>query len=147
MSGILPLAQRVTVVMGLLRKAAEANKPCPTNSELAYAMGGSGMTSGATIISFLEKVGMIEVVRGRSTRVVTICATGQRTAGNITKLANYVPRRKRGFQWTPARDAILMEAIANELDFEQAANLTGAEAEECAARLDALAFAMGAQAA
>lgn len=147
MRDILPLAERAKVAMTMLRCAAENNVSCPTNSMIATAIGASSMSGGANIVSFLEKVGMIKVERGRSERVVTICATGKRTRGSITKPAKYRRGKESVVGWSPARDAILMEAIANELDFEQASHLTGFNPEQCAARFDELAHLMGRQAA
>lgn len=145
---ILPLADRAKVVMRMLRTAADRNDVCPSNGVIATAIGGRSASSGANIVAFLESNGLISVERGRTERVVTICATGKRTRGTIAAPAKYRTRHKiASFEWTAARDAILMEAVANELDFEQAGHLVGTDPEICAARFDELCAAMGRQAA
>ncbi|GLT02874.1 hypothetical protein GCM10007897_43000 [Sphingobium jiangsuense] len=145
---ILPLHERAKVVMRMLRRAADRNDVCPGNSVIATAIGAASPSAGANIIAFLESSGMIAVERGRTERIVTISATGKRTRGTITAPAKYRTRHKIvSFEWTSARDDILMEAVANELDFEQAGHLVGTDPEICAARFDELCAAMGRQAA
>jgi len=132
--------------MAMIERAANAGCECPTNSEIAAAMGRSSMASGADALSTLETLGMTSVVRGRCNRVVTITATGKRTAGTVRKPIGLVQRKPR-VRWTRARDSILMEAISQDMDFEQAANLVGYSPEQCAARFDELASRFGRQAA
>lgn len=143
---ILPMPDRAKIAMAMLRRAAEMNDVCPCNSLIATAIGARSPSKGSEIVSFLEVAGLIAVERGRTERVVTIVATGKRTRGEIKTPASY-RRTKSGNGWNVARDAILMEAIANDLDFEQAGNLTGFSAEECAARFDDLCLRIGKQAA
>lgn len=149
---ILPLPERARVVMSILRRAAENGDECPGNALIATAIGSNSPSGGSNIIAFLEANGMISVERSRTARVVTICATGQKTRGNIAARANYRKAhcaRERGQVrgWRESLDGILMEAIANGLDFEHAAHLTGRGADVCAARFDELCRKMGAQAA
>ncbi|OGT55502.1 MAG: hypothetical protein A3E01_09345 [Gammaproteobacteria bacterium RIFCSPHIGHO2_12_FULL_63_22] len=140
------MSERARIVMGMLNAAAERNDFCPSNSLIATAIGAASMSAGANIISFLEINGMIKVERSRKSRVVTIRETGKRTRGSIAKTINPACRTPSS-AWNARRDAILMEAIANELDFEQAAKLIGCCPEQGAARFDYLRSTMGAQAA
>ncbi len=102
------------------------------------------MATGAGIVATLETMGMISVERGSNSRVVTITATGKRTAGKVKK--TILPQRQASKVW-PNNDDILMEGVANGLDFEQVAVLCHTSPEDAASRFDALAAAMGTQAA
>ena len=151
-SDLLPVPERVPVVMKMLRGAAERREPCPDNNLITAAIGGSSPSSAAHIVSLLETMGMIEVERGQSFRVITIVDTGQRTAGVVRRplramtAAERAERRKRAPFWSAARDAILMQRIADGADFEQAAPMCGCSGEMAAARFDELCVAMGPQA-
>ncbi len=70
-------------VMALLESAADAGVACPSNTAIGNRL---GMSGGSEILSSLERKGLIKVERGSSKRVVTILATGKRTAGEITSL-------------------------------------------------------------
>lgn len=147
MKEIANLKERSEIVMGMIRAAVAHNQPCPTNGHIAAALDMGSPSVGAGIISFLECAGIISVERSRLARVVTITATGEKTAGTIDRPCTFKRRSSPSFRWNRTRDAILMEGIANELDFEQVAHLTGSSPNECAARFDDLAAAMGRQAA
>lgn len=119
---------RVTRVMRLLTHAAEHHLPCPGNAEIARAVGGTGLATGAGCIALLEAMNLITVERGSNSRVVTINATGKRTAGRVGK-----PHfRVAGFIWTDDRDGKLMEAVSEGATFAEAADFVG---EGCSARL------------
>ncbi len=146
---MIAVPERVKIVMRMLEGAANADLRCPSNCEIAAALGASSPSVSAGTVALLEAMGLISVERGRMARVVTIVASGKRTQGVIKRPVNFqayqknVPTRF----WTRSRDATLMEAISQGLDFEQAANWTGTSTEECAARFDTLAARFGAQAA
>jgi hypothetical protein len=145
---IIPVNERIKVTMQMLVRAAENKCDCPGNAEIATAIGAASMSAGANIISTLETMGLIQVQRGRMSRVVTIVATGARTKGAIKSPVKAAKRdRKPPSFWNHTRDATLMEAMSQGLDFEQAANWIGCGPEICAARFDELASAFGAQAA
>lgn len=79
-----PTLSRVQqLVLGLIEIAADEGLPCPTNTQLFDELGVS-ISEGSTILVALELKGLIKVERGSSRRVVTIVATGKRTAGEIT---------------------------------------------------------------
>lgn len=71
-------------VLAMLEEAANAGLPCPTNVEITEALDFSSMSTAPDIIARLERDGQITVERGIRSRVVTIVATGNRTAGQIT---------------------------------------------------------------
>lgn len=74
--------ERAVKIFGLLKQAAARNEPCPKNTALA-ARFGCGTATVVNAFAFLEANGMIEVARGQCNRVVTICSTGERTAGRL----------------------------------------------------------------
>lgn len=69
-------------ILAIISRAAEAGQACPSNTMFADL---TGSTNASEIISSLERKGMIRVQRGNSKRVVTIIATGKRTAGEIKR--------------------------------------------------------------
>jgi DNA-binding transcriptional regulator YhcF (GntR family) len=73
------------IIMRMLANAASYGKPCPTNAEIASAIGMKGTATAAGWIAKLEAEGRIEVARGHNARVVTILHSGQRTAGVVEK--------------------------------------------------------------
>lgn len=71
---------RAGKIFAIIRQCAERGEACPTNAVLGERFGvRPNLISRA--INFLECNGMIAVERASDRRVVTICATGQRTAG------------------------------------------------------------------
>lgn len=68
-----------------LRLCAEAGLECPSNRQLAERVGYKSTASVSDAINFLATAGMIDVERGNHNRVVTICASGKRTAGEVRK--------------------------------------------------------------
>src|SRR5688572_4142661 len=76
--------QRAAKIFALLKQAAERREPCPTNRTLGERFG-CGDQAIVSAFYFLEANGMIAVERGNDRRVVTIAATGQRTAGRVRK--------------------------------------------------------------
>lgn len=71
--------ERVRRAMAMLNRAAEAGDRCPSNLELADALGGSSPSMGANIVALLETMGLIAVERFGCGRVVTILSTGKAT--------------------------------------------------------------------
>lgn len=72
-----PTVQRV---VDLIADAAAAGQPCPTNDAIAAAMGWPDATSAFKAIRAAERAGVIKVERFMVGRIVTICATGEKTA-------------------------------------------------------------------
>ncbi len=151
-----PLAvpDRVRKVMRLLTVAAANNSPCPTNSEIAVAIGAKSMSAGANAIGLLESANLIRVERTNSRRVVTIVSTGKRTAGRIVNGRNYVKRseghssaRKAALNiWTPALDDRLMDLVSEDRDFASIAAELDLPERICSIRFDQLAAEIGSQA-
>jgi hypothetical protein len=144
---------RVKVVMSLLSRAAEDGARCPNNPEIAYRIGAGSPASAARSVALLETMGLITVERGHMSRVVTIVATGKRTAGAIKHSRIFSKRvgmrkryQKREINWTANDDALLMERVSLGDDFEQAAAFVGKTGDVAAARFDHLAARMGWQA-
>ena len=147
---MLAVPERVKVVLSMLERAAEAGDNCPNNATIAAAIGSPTISAGANIISLLETMGIITVERSRCARVVRINRTGKRTAGVISKPADYsraAASTSNWTGWTPAKDAVLMESAASGLDFEQSAAWVGCDTEIAAARFDELCTQIGWQAA
>lgn len=61
-------------------RAAEAGRPCPTNDEICGIIGLTSTGSAARAVHRLEAAGVISVQRFSMGRIVTITATGQKTA-------------------------------------------------------------------
>lgn len=75
---------RAGKIFAILKQAAERGEACPTNAALRERFGvGQSVISNA--LAFLEANGMISVERGNDQRVVTIRATGHKTAGEVRK--------------------------------------------------------------
>jgi hypothetical protein len=85
-----------------LTRAAESNQSCPSNEVLTGMLGATSHSSGAAALDRLARRGLIEVERYSNSRVVTIVATGLRTAGepgtphwragNVTKAVDRKPQ-------------------------------------------------------
>lgn len=75
---------RAANIFALIKQAAERGEACPTNTVLRERFG-VGQSPISNAFAFLEANGMISVERSNDRRVVTILATGQRTAGKVGK--------------------------------------------------------------
>lgn len=71
--------ERAAKIFTLIKQAAQRGEVCPTNAILGERFGVRPKSISSSL-SFLEANGMIEVERGNAWRVVTICATGAKTA-------------------------------------------------------------------
>ena len=72
-------------ILGMIEKAAEAGLPCPTNPEIAEAVGLNSVSSGTEYLKRLEYLNLVKVDRYAGSRIVTILKTGKRTAGTPGK--------------------------------------------------------------
>lgn len=72
-------------IFAALKQCAAVGSECPSNKQLAERVGYKSTASVSDAINFLATAGMIEVERGNHNRVITICATGKRTAGVVRK--------------------------------------------------------------
>lgn len=72
-----------SVVFNMLNQAAERGDPCPSNDLICVALDASSPSRGSEVLHRLERKGLIKVERGTMSRVVTIVATGKRTAGTV----------------------------------------------------------------
>lgn len=59
--------------------AADANKPCPSNPEIAGMLGKDSVSAGVSCLARLAERGLITVRRYQITREVTVVATGRST--------------------------------------------------------------------
>lgn len=76
--------QRAAKIFAIIKAAAERGESCPTNAVLRERFGCADQAI-ASAFGFLEANGMIVVERGNDHRVVTIRASGHRTAGAVKK--------------------------------------------------------------
>jgi hypothetical protein len=141
---LIAVPERVSKVMRILVAAADAGEPCPSNLTIASAVGSSSMATGASCIALLESMNLISVERGNCSRVVTIVATGKRTAGKVAK-GHWRDLRSR---WNDDLDADLMDAIADGASWREAAERVGdgCTVSQAKSRFDTLRARMGAQA-
>lgn len=91
-----PLTGPEAAILALIDEAASRGEKCPSNYTMADAIGYAA-NSISTLIQHLEGKGYITVERGNAKRVVTILATGARTAG-FTE-----PKFKRPKMWFTRR--------------------------------------------
>ena len=106
--------ERVRIVMDMMRTAAEHGDKAPANTVLATALG-VGPATASNVVELCETMNLIRVDRGRSDRVVTIVATGARTAGKVTG------KPAKPTVWTSDLDAALMDAVAEGIGFPEIA--------------------------
>lgn len=91
------------LVLGMLTEAAARGEPCPGNRALADALGLRGANAATSRVSALERAGHITVERLPAARIVTITATGARTAEPDTSRRSTSP---------VAREAVVMAMLA-----------------------------------
>jgi SOS-response transcriptional repressor LexA len=81
--------QREAALLAWLVECAEAGRPCPTNRETSERLGLSSVNHATVLYQALEEQGLIRVECSRTARVVTIVASGGRTAGLLRTIAHY----------------------------------------------------------
>lgn len=74
------ISPREQIIYDRLVEVADRDEVCPTNLVLADLLGLASEESSSTTVRALERRGMIAVRRTSHARVVTISATGKRTA-------------------------------------------------------------------
>lgn len=80
-SAPLTLTAKEQTVLDQLVRAADENRPCPTQDDLLEALGcEGGVSSTVNIVQRLERYGLIEVERFQRSRRVRIVETGKWTA-------------------------------------------------------------------
>jgi DNA-binding transcriptional regulator YhcF (GntR family) len=77
--------QKAQKLFRIISQAADYGHQCPSNKILAERIGYKSAARVADAISFLSTAGMITVERANNARVVTITATGKKTAGEVEK--------------------------------------------------------------
>lgn len=82
--GAIESAEREWKVYQALVSAAERGDKAPANWLLAEMVGNQSMATGARLVARLEERGLIAVERTRCSRVITIVASGKRTAPSRT---------------------------------------------------------------
>lgn len=78
-----------------LTRCAELGLPCPTADDLACLIGeedGGAISTTVLVMQRLEKQGLIHVERYQRSRVVTIMATGKKTAEPKNKAPHWRDR-------------------------------------------------------
>jgi hypothetical protein len=70
-------------VFAMIERAAMLGERCPSNFAIMAAIGAGSPSAGPKVLERLVRRGLIEVQRGNNSRVVTIVASGKRTAGII----------------------------------------------------------------
>ena len=76
-------ARRAQQVLEIMRAAAAASAPCPSNNALADRVGCQAHDA-STALSILEAHGLVVVRRAHRSRRVTIVATGQSTLWSLS---------------------------------------------------------------
>lgn len=106
----------------ILDAAARKGEVCPSNTALADRMGFNSTATACRYIDRLVDAELITVQRGSHSRIVTILATGMKTAGTITKPHwRDVPRSNADILRAQAQ----REARGREDKFKQARKLSG----------------------
>lgn len=131
-------SDRATRCLAILERAANAGAVCPTNDMLATMLDYASGNGPSGLVNLLEVSGFITVERGCSGRVVTIVKTGKKTAGVV------IPRRAT--DWTVDQDAIMMDALSQELGFTAIGRMIGKTKSACISRFNKITAQMGAQA-
>ncbi len=94
-------AKAANVAYDHLVRAATAGAPCPGNVRLAQIIGRKSQSSATKVLDNLVSRGMIRLERFQNHRIVTIVATGKRTAGEPG-----IPHKARcGNRWTVRHNA------------------------------------------
>lgn len=75
--------ERAAAVFDEFTRCAEHGRMAPSNTALAEILGITRLKTVTDTIRRLERQGAIKVERYSMSRVVTICATGKRTAGKV----------------------------------------------------------------
>ena len=75
------LSPSARALFAMITLAAEADEPCPSNRALAGALGFSSVGHVPAVLNRIQAAGLIRIERGQSARIVTILASGKRTAG------------------------------------------------------------------
>lgn len=79
----------------LLREAAEASQPCPSNAWLAEQCGDIKETTASKYIRIIEEAGHITVLRQQANRIVRITATGRKTRPTALAREMVTPTKTR----------------------------------------------------
>jgi SOS-response transcriptional repressor LexA len=126
MAGV-PVFQR-KIMLDWFRHCAEQGERCPTNDDICERLGFNSPASATRLVADLEADGLIRVERFHHARVVTIVATGEKTAPVVSK-----PKKPATVQAArpPAIPAAIVAAAREDgrplLDFVQALLWMGLE--------------------
>ena len=69
-----------TIVMNMIKRAAELGLPAPTADQIQEAVGCESSSTPTALVKYLERDGLITVDRYQRERRITITATGKATA-------------------------------------------------------------------
>lgn len=129
-TSLVAVPDRVVRTMRSLTLAANNGLECPSNHDIAVAIGASSTATAVSCLALLESMNLIRVERGTNNRVVTIVATGKATAGT-TNGAHWTDPRQ---PWNDAKDEILLDIISDGGTFHQAAVACGVNYEQARKR-------------
>lgn len=96
-----------SIAYRMIYEAAEAGDCCPMNIDIEIEIGASSSSMGPKTVARLEAKGLIQVQRHHRARIVTITATGKRTAPPPNERTDK-PRADRGTHY----DGPLITALA-----------------------------------
>lgn len=130
---------RATRCLAIIERAANAGERCPTNETLAQLLGYSSGNGPSGLVNLLEVSGFITVARSNAGRVVTIVKTGKQTTG--------IALPRRATDWTADQDAIIMDALADNIGFTAIGRMIGKSKSACVSRFNKITAHMGEQAA
>lgn len=109
-----PLTEPERIVLDAIIGAAERGEPCPTNNFLKTCLGYNSQSSVCHLVKRLEQHGLILVERFSAHRIVTVLATGKKTAEpnhpGHRKQHEYALRRRDELAELVANGATLVEA-------------------------------------
>lgn len=123
-------------ILGMLRDAAQAGEPCPSNKAIVARVGWQSTSSAADALRILEEAGQIVVHRGNMARVVEAADGSWRTAGEIgtphphagRTLRKAPPKPKPASQVKPEKPAPSRPLLTRRED--RAATVAAVEARE-----------------
>jgi hypothetical protein len=102
-------------LVALVQACAQQGQPCPSNADLAVKLGFRSSGMPAVILRHAEAMGLVRVLRGNSSRVVSAADGSWVTAGTVTnphwrdRPEGYVAPVRPRMAWSRAAEARLRE--------------------------------------
>ena len=87
-----------TITLAMIRRAAQAGEPCPTNLDIEIELGCNSTSVAPSVVKRLEDKGIIRVNRYQRAREVEIIETGEKTARHPQRKTSrkHIPRGMKG---------------------------------------------------